>query len=149
MIAGQVQSLRKGRGWSAQRLAEEMVKVGIPWDRSIVANLENGRRAVVSVEEFLALAYVLDIAPVHLLVPIDDSAPLQPVAGVTVDPGQVRAWVRGLDTIGQVDRRRYFSAVPAHEFGIDHTGAMTPALQQKMLDESRRREAERGDDGQR
>src|SRR4051794_35558476 len=70
VIALRMRELRTKRGWSAQELADQMVKVGIPWQRPVVANLETGRRRTVSVEELLALAYVFNVAPIHLLVPL-------------------------------------------------------------------------------
>lgn len=91
--------------------------MGISWDRSIVANFENGRRAYVTAEEMLALAYVLSVAPVHLMVPLEDSAPYAPVPTLkrTV-AGVVRAWIRGQRTIGATDARLFFSEVPEEEF---------------------------------
>jgi transcriptional regulator with XRE-family HTH domain len=121
VIAERMRELRNGRGWSAQRLAEEMTKVGIPWDRSIVANIENGRRASIAIEEVLALAYVLSVAPVHLIVPpVDGEATdlLYRVAPevATTTPGFARAWIRGQTPIGKVSARRYFSEVPESEW---------------------------------
>jgi transcriptional regulator with XRE-family HTH domain len=133
VLVEQVKTLRRGRGWSGQRLAEEMTARGIPWDRSIVANLENGRRSVVSVDEMLALAYIFDIAPVHLLVPIDASDNLEPVPGVTASPDAVRAWIRAKDTIGSVDVRRFASQVPAHEFGPDRHDLVSAAYMKADL----------------
>lgn len=118
-IAARVQELRKGRGWSAQRLADELRKVGIPWDRSVVANFETGRRASIGVDEMLALAYVLEVAPVHLVVPPDTDASVEyqvTPEGVPEDPVFVRAWIRGQRTIGLVSPRRYFSEVPSVEW---------------------------------
>jgi transcriptional regulator with XRE-family HTH domain len=114
-IADRVRTLRQGRGWSAAKLAEQMKVHGISWDRSIVANFESGRRAYVTVEELLALAYVLDVAPVHLLIPTETEADDQyaPVPTFTTHPSYVREWIRGLRPIGDVDLRRYFSDVPA------------------------------------
>lgn len=66
-IATRVRGLRKARGWSAQRLAEEMTAAGLPWDRNIVANLENGRRKVVTVDELLCFARIFDVGPMALL----------------------------------------------------------------------------------
>lgn len=63
-----------------------MAKVGIRWDRSIVANLDLGRRATVSVDELLALATVLDCSPWALLP--DGHAQPAPVERVTAS--QVR-----------------------------------------------------------
>ncbi|WP_280837575.1 helix-turn-helix transcriptional regulator [Micromonospora sp. A200] len=136
-----MRDLRKGRGWSAQRLAEEMTRVGISWDRSIVANLESGRRRAVSVEEWLALSFVLDVAPVHLLVPpTDDQRPatggfveVQPVGTVTTTPGFMRAWVRGQTPISTVDARRYFSEVPESEWQVP-AGQWTPENIERQSD---------------
>ncbi|WP_161801637.1 helix-turn-helix domain-containing protein [Micromonospora sp. RV43] len=118
-IAARVKQLRKGRGWSAQHLADQMAAEGIAWDRSIVANLENGRRASVSVEEFLVLAFVLDVAPVHLLVPVDaeETTPYR-VVPERLPAGSwfVRAWFRGRTPIGGVDPKRYFAEVPDIEW---------------------------------
>lgn len=115
-----MRELRTRHGWSAQRLAEEMSKVGVPWDRSIVANIENGRRASISIEEVLALAYVLSVAPVHLIVPpVDDQAApgyLITPEGPVTSPGFARAWIRGQTPIGRVEARRYFSEVPESEW---------------------------------
>lgn len=125
VIAERVKALRKGRGWSAQRLADEMTRVGISWDRSIVANLENGRRAVVSVEEWLTLAYVLDVAPVHLLVPTTGTTYRvlpQPRAGeqyerdAEVYLDDVRQWISGKQPLPGTDLRVYYSEVPEDEF---------------------------------
>lgn len=127
VIAERVRALRRLHGWSAQRLAEQLSSVGIAWDRSIVANFENGRRASVSVEEFLALAYVLSVAPVHLLVPIDTDVASYRITpkGRAVTTGFVRSWVCGtvridpetLEPIGspeasEIDWRRYFLEMP-------------------------------------
>ncbi|MFG1839105.1 helix-turn-helix domain-containing protein [Micromonospora sp. NPDC049175] len=127
VIAERMKELRKKRGWSAAHLAQEMKKAGIPWDRSIVASLELGRRATVTVEELLALSFVLSVAPVHLLVPpvgVDDKTPYQvvpngpgspdPVLGGSAPyPAVVRAWVRGQLPMG--DMRSYFEEVPPSE----------------------------------
>src|SRR5438105_11407018 len=77
VIAAKVFELRKGRGWSADELAVRMTAAGIAWTRLVVTKLETGRRKSVSVEELLALAYVLDVAPLHLMIPWDDDAPCQ------------------------------------------------------------------------
>ncbi len=117
-----MREVRKRKGWSAQQLAAQLAGVGLAWDRSIVANLENGRRSSVSVEELLALAYVLDVAPVHLLVPLEE-------VHYAVTPqwqtssGRVRRWVRGEHPLPRTDPRVFFSEVPQQEW---QTPTMTP-----------------------
>jgi transcriptional regulator with XRE-family HTH domain len=67
VVAARVKQLRKAQGLSAAALAERMSKAGVPWQREVVANLEAGRRASVSVTELLGLSVVLSVPPVTLL----------------------------------------------------------------------------------
>lgn len=150
VIAARMRELRTGRGWSAQRLAEEMTKVGIPWDRSIVANLEGGRRRTVSVEEMFALAFILNVAPVHLMVPPvgkEDRSeywivPQSPIQGGQPFPDAVRAWIRGNLPLG-TEPKRYFTEVPESEWE-------PPAAMREAWDGLRPRSSDPGgDDGER
>jgi len=94
LIVDAVKRLRTARGWSAQQLAEEMTKAGVPWNSNTVANLELGRRKSLRVHELLALLFVLDVdKPLEVLVPEGEVFPLLPK--VSLDPMRVRAWLRG------------------------------------------------------
>lgn len=117
VIAKRVQEVRKRHGWSAQRLADAMSAAGVPWERQVVTKLENGQRQNVSAAELLALAYVLDIAPVHLLVPVEDIT-VTPVPGQEAQAVRVRAWIRGEAPLGAQDARMFFSEVPRTEFAV-------------------------------
>lgn len=81
LIAKRVRTLRTDRGWNAQQLADRMSEVGVAWQRGTVAKLENGRRASVSVEEWLSLAWVLEVSPLVLILPDDPDAefPITPL----------------------------------------------------------------------
>lgn len=98
-IMDAVTGRRTELGWSAERLAEKMTAVGVPWTRDAVSNLETGRRKHLAVHEVIALAWVLDIPnPVDLLVPQGErlEATTFPVTpGILVNPNAVRAWFRG------------------------------------------------------
>lgn len=117
VIAARVRELRRKRGWSAAHLAAEMARVGVGWDRSIVANLESGRRAAVSVEELFALAATLSVAPIHLCVPtveeVEELTYRVAPGERPISPSYARAWIRGITPIG--DPRIYFAEVPAAE----------------------------------
>lgn len=65
---------RRAAGLSAAQLSA-MTNGEI--SRSVIANIENGRRADITVDQMLALAWALEIPPVALVLPIDD--PLGPV----------------------------------------------------------------------
>lgn len=115
-----------------------MTNVGVRWDRSIVANLENGRRATVSVEELLALAYVLDVAPVHLVVPLDDGQfHVTPEWATNAD--RAREWFRGQHPLPSTDPRIFFSEVPLDEWqppqmtteDVERRGAAIEALRKR------------------
>jgi transcriptional regulator with XRE-family HTH domain len=66
-VARQMRTLRRARGWTAAQLAARMTAAGVPWRREMVANLENGRRAHVSVDEWLMLGQVFGVSPLLLL----------------------------------------------------------------------------------
>jgi transcriptional regulator with XRE-family HTH domain len=119
-----MRELRRKRGLSGAGLAAKMTEAGIPWDRTIVANLENGRRRNVSVAELAALAYVLDVAPVHLLVPpeLEGDDPYDFIPNRTAPAGRVREWVRGTHPLPTTDPRLFFSEVPLNEW---HPPAMS------------------------
>lgn len=70
LIMEAVKHARTVKGWSAQQLADEMTASGVPWNRSVVENLEYGRRKSLRVHELMCLAFVLDMdSPLDLLVP--------------------------------------------------------------------------------
>ena len=94
MIVEAVRRARAVKGWSAERLADEMAAIGIPWNNSVVVNLELGRRKSLRVHELLALMYVLEVPkPLEVLVPGERGFPVTP--GLQAGPAPVRAWLRG------------------------------------------------------
>lgn len=127
-VARRMREVRNDRGWTAERLAEAMRKVGIPWERAVVTKLETGRRAIVSVDEVLALAYVLDVAPVHMLTPTwsspgmagegepTDDAEYRVTGTVSAPVHRVRAWIRGARPLPGTDPRRYLTEIPRQEW---------------------------------
>lgn len=131
-IARRLRDARTRRGWSARELADRCAAVGMTnLDRTTITNIEIGRRQKVSVEEVLALAYVLDIAPIHLMVPLSamvredpkdpQSSERESVYKITPErfafgPAVVRAWIRGDFALPTTDPRFYYSEVPAEEW---------------------------------
>jgi transcriptional regulator with XRE-family HTH domain len=131
-VAHRVRELRERRGFTAQRLADLMVEQGISWQRSTVAKLENGNRESVSLQEWLALAVVLSVSPLHLLVPPWPSPGWERPAGERNDPNdeaeylvtptrsepmhRIRRFVRGEDPLSRMDRRAFYSEIPPQEF---------------------------------
>ncbi|WP_405599567.1 helix-turn-helix domain-containing protein [Streptomyces sp. NBC_01410] len=92
-----VKELRGRAGLTGADLADRLARLGVNWNRSIVANFEAGRRPNVSVVEWLALAQALDVAPLHLLVSPDatDADLYQVTPTRTAAVPVVREWIRG------------------------------------------------------
>lgn len=115
-IAKRVRELRRQRGIrSARELADLMSEIGFPWDRSIVANLESGRRATVSVAELFGLAYVLNVSPMHLLMPDDGQELYEYVPGMAANARPVREWVAGRRPIHGQNLNLFIGAVPGDD----------------------------------
>lgn len=119
VVAKRVRELRRRREWSAERLAEELTKLGIEWNRGVVTKLETGRRESVSVAELLALALALDVAPVNLLVSLDDQ-PYQVTPNRVAGADQVRSWVRGQVPLPGVDMRTFLAEVSFRDLRDRH-----------------------------
>lgn len=134
VIAARVRALRERRGWSGDVLARAMRAAGIPWERVVVAKLETGRRASVTVTELLALAYVLNVAPVHLIVPPDEpDATYRITDEVAESRSSVRAWIRGVTPLNpDSDPRQFYAEVPREEFYAVQQRRLTPEEAQRL-----------------
>lgn len=71
IFASRLREARKARAWTQGRLADELAQLGAPMDRTTLAKIEKGQREV-RLEELIALAAALDVAPIYLLFPIKD-----------------------------------------------------------------------------
>lgn len=82
--------------WSQAELAARVEELGVRCDQGRVAKLEGGSIARLSIRDVFAFALALDVAPLNLLVPLEDEldVDLSPeVRGVPA--GLARAWFRG------------------------------------------------------
>jgi len=71
IIGATVKARRKELGWTARELSERCAEVGHKIPRSVIANLENGRREGIPVHQLAVLARALVTSPVELLFPVD------------------------------------------------------------------------------
>ena len=86
-IAAEVRRHRRARGMSGQELADRCAELGITsLPRSVIANLENGRREVVTVAEVLVLAAALDVPPAVLAFPVGYAETVEYLPGQEVSP---------------------------------------------------------------
>lgn len=120
LVASRIRDARKRRGWSADQLAEQCARAGLPVTRSVLANIESGRKSAdgtrrrdVTVDELLGLAAVLDVSPTYLLGLSRETgaSPAVAVTSTTVitDPDLLTQWIRGDQPLPNGDARTYFS----------------------------------------
>lgn len=121
VVAARVREVRQKRRWTVAQLAERCAKVGAAGlTRQALYNLEATEdrqghpRRDVSVGDLLALAAALDVAPVHLLVPIEEGG-YQPTPEIALQSVSARAWIRGFKGLPGSDPRDFESEVPASE----------------------------------
>jgi hypothetical protein len=69
-----------------------MTKAGVSWQREVVANLESGRRAAVSVTELLALSVILSV-PLQALLMAPDAKELALLPDETVNAYEGLLWL--------------------------------------------------------
>jgi transcriptional regulator with XRE-family HTH domain len=95
-IAGEVRRHRRARGMSAQNLADRCAELGITsLPRSVIANLENGRRGNVTFAEVLVLAAALNVAPAVLAFPVGHAETVEYLPGETAPPLDALDWFNG------------------------------------------------------
>jgi len=68
-VIARMTELRKARKWSALHLSRELAAVGVDLPRTIIANLENGRRQAITVDELAGLGAVFGVEPWSLTSP--------------------------------------------------------------------------------
>jgi transcriptional regulator with XRE-family HTH domain len=80
---------------SAQQLADRTAELGMPIARSVLANLESGRRETVSVAEILVLAAALGVSPIELICPVGYDKQTEMLPGRMMDPLAAMRWFTG------------------------------------------------------
>jgi transcriptional regulator with XRE-family HTH domain len=80
---------------SAQQLADRCAELGMPIARSVLANLESGRRESVSAAEIMILAQALDVPPVLLMFPLGRVEAIEYLPGQQMPPWDAMMWFSG------------------------------------------------------
>lgn len=121
-IAQTIRNLMEDRGWSVAELARRCGEAGLHrLTAQVLYKLLSQRDAPgrvprpITIDELLLLAYVLDVAPVHLIAGLDDDAPLPVSPDWTVSAAGARLWIRGLAPVAGGDKKRYLANVPPSE----------------------------------
>jgi hypothetical protein len=122
LIAQRIRHLMEDRGLSVAGLAKRCADAGLPRLTAQALYKLLSQRGTpgrtprpISVDELLILAFVLDIAPVHLIAGLDDDAAVPVSPDWTVSARGARQWIRGLAPIAGGDKKRYLANVPPSE----------------------------------
>jgi hypothetical protein len=91
-----VREARDRDGWNARTLANACAAAGMPsLDQSTITNILNNRRQRIGVDEWLTLAYVLNLPPVQMLLPLTSSDRARLTPSVVVDQEAALRWLLG------------------------------------------------------
>lgn len=93
---------------SAQKLSDRCAELGHPIARSVIANLESGRRGSVTVAELTILGAALDVPPALLLYDLRRQAEVEALPGKRSTPWTAYLWFIGdspLSVVDGVERR--------------------------------------------
>ncbi|MFD3955853.1 MULTISPECIES: helix-turn-helix domain-containing protein [Streptomyces] len=74
-VIEKLRGARRANSVSARALAEAMTSAGYPIQRSVIANVESGRRAEISVDHLVAAAKALGLDPSALLRRVTEPCP--------------------------------------------------------------------------
>lgn len=94
-IAREVRRHRLARGMSAQQLSDACGGLGAAIPRTVISNIENGRRTNVSVAEVLVLARALDVPPIALVVPVGYEGEVEILPDRSADTLSAVDWISG------------------------------------------------------
>lgn len=89
-----VLELRKRAGWTQVDLSKRLEEIGHRILPTGLQRLENGKRRV-DPDDLVALAMVLDVAPITLLLPLGDEQPVKLTEAVTKDVEAAWLWAVG------------------------------------------------------
>lgn len=87
-------AVRRRSGLTQQALSDRMDEVGLAMDRSTIGKIEAGARGV-SIDEALALAVALKVAPHMLLLPKSGDEEVSIAPAVTMPTWEAHLWMRG------------------------------------------------------
>jgi 8-oxo-dGTP diphosphatase len=119
----QLRTVRRLKGWTQQQLADALAEIGVRIDASAITRLERGTRGV-TLDDVVAIAAALGVSPLHLLVPLDNSAQLDVAPALSAVAPDVRAWIRGQRPLRETDDDSVFYAqTPDRDWDVIALGA--------------------------
>ncbi|MFC7326281.1 helix-turn-helix domain-containing protein [Marinactinospora rubrisoli] len=122
-VAKEVRRHRKRQGMSAQELADRCANLGMPLKRSVLANLESGRRTTVTLAELIVLARALGVPPLLLAFPVAQEEHTEVLPGQTVGTWAAAKWFTGDDPFPTRDKDSGNWFVTSDDFDEWQSGA--------------------------
>jgi transcriptional regulator with XRE-family HTH domain len=128
VFATRLRDTRKARELSQTELAQRMTERGRPMSKAALLRIENGERGL-SLDEALAFAAVLFVAPAHLLSPRDEET-VWLTDNMAVDGEGLRAWLlHGYEFIATTsDYHRAERAKALEKIVVAHAQALVDAI---------------------
>ncbi|MGW8746508.1 helix-turn-helix domain-containing protein [Streptomyces sp. NPDC055794] len=114
-IAREIRRHRLARNMSAQQLSDACAKLGAPIPRTVISNIENGRRTNISVAEAIALARALQVPPVALVFPAGYEEEVEYLPGKKIDPVRAVKWFSGEM---QIDEQSGLNTMPGGDWAL-------------------------------
>lgn len=96
-VAQEIVRLRGKR--SAQWLANRTNEIGYEVSRSVISDIENGRRRYITTAELLVIAAALDTSPVALVYPGPYDSEVEVVPGCNLREIHAAEWFSGIDDV--------------------------------------------------
>lgn len=133
---------------SAQQLADRTAQLGSPIPRSVLANLESGRRNSVSVDELVILARALQVPAILLVFPVGRCRGVEAIPGQEIPPWDAVRWFSGqrFEALFKVPLREVLGG-PGLDFPVevyrDHDFAVATWAHERQLAEAQLEAAER------
>ncbi|MEW2633310.1 helix-turn-helix transcriptional regulator [Streptomyces sp. NPDC048389] len=94
-VARELRRHRQARGMSAQQLADACEALGAPIPRTVISNIENGRRGQITFAEVCLLAAALKIPPTVLGFPVGYLEEVEYLPGKMASPLEAADWWNG------------------------------------------------------
>lgn len=97
-VGRNLRAIREGlaKPLSASALSERTRMLGHPVHRSVIAKLENGERASVTLADLFVLAHALDVPPLALLAPLASGEPVEVLPGKFWSSWAALDWFTGI-----------------------------------------------------
>lgn len=120
--------IRRERGLSGAQLADRMSDLGFTeMTRSVIANVETGRREYLTVDELGAFAIALNVSLIQLLTPYSGEVLVTPKTE-PMAAGWLESWVRGeTPWPPSADEHEYFHGA-SDRLSIEHDLGLSPEL---------------------